>query len=491
MENTLSSLTHSAPINLGRNIAHNQPDVEVLAVLTKSLPTTLDAFDHARGDKDWLSMAVVIVEVGPPGFSSVPYTASKKKESIADLKALYVREQGLTTFYPFAKGKTNKDKGERVEWTQVNDTDTEVSATLKPGLQLSSFLRAETFSEGKFFVSVPEGCSTLPAGSFVYLQVASQNIDQALKGMLIKVKRVLPAPEMKLHCRESLGDILKKKAAEGFPSSMEEADQCTVNGQITISKCCAGSPLRVVATSTKREGFATFDTDKDVFVLVECHPDFDEIELSKSEALAVTGCAHVDRAGVMLNVAISAQALTLLLFHHPSSAAVAGSEASTVAVFAALHVETLLSLDNLMTGIATGHVGSPDFMLATASEGVAWHACNLPITTPQGKRGILFALGRSARYLSSPWNSQTYASLSDGAPGEFLPLSIFMTPLGITAPTLEVLAQEPTDASVDHCKRLLTLQLRTRTHGCGKRSRPTLDSENSQQFDYGQSVQGA
>ena len=64
----------------------NQPNVEALVVLLRDMPLTKGAFDAARND--WVSMQVCVLAVGPPGFSSVPYAASKGKDKETDIQNL-------------------------------------------------------------------------------------------------------------------------------------------------------------------------------------------------------------------------------------------------------------------------------------------------------------------------------------------------------------------------------------------------------------------
>ena len=96
--------------------------------------------------REWVSMSFCVLNVGPPGFSNVPYTNRKKKgEKETNPLMLYDIVDGNTCFHSFEKGKTNKDKGPRVsqfkETVQVDDVDTEVmrdaTTVLESGVMLS------------------------------------------------------------------------------------------------------------------------------------------------------------------------------------------------------------------------------------------------------------------------------------------------------------------------------------------------------------------
>ena len=103
-------------LQLGVNIAANQADVECAAVLLRDMPLNSSGFAAMKGDREWVSMQIGVLAVGPPGFSSVPYTATKKKgEKEANPERLYEVTETGTRFYPFEKGRTNKDKV-NIDW---------------------------------------------------------------------------------------------------------------------------------------------------------------------------------------------------------------------------------------------------------------------------------------------------------------------------------------------------------------------------------------
>jgi len=86
---------------VGTNILARQPDVEVAAMLLRPLPLTAGKFAELAGGKDFMTMQFVVLEVGAPGFSSVPY--GKKGEKAANPLPLYTRTQdgGHTLFHTF------------------------------------------------------------------------------------------------------------------------------------------------------------------------------------------------------------------------------------------------------------------------------------------------------------------------------------------------------------------------------------------------------
>ena len=172
--------------SVGKNISERQPDVEVLAMLMNDAPTNSVAFDSLRRTNEWLSVGFAVVAVGPPGFSSVPYTSGKKDKDEATLPLYSTTEDGKTMFSTFEKVKNNKDRGKRMQEMECEEVVKSATAVLQPGLILSTFVREDTFgSVGAFFVADTQDTpDVLPAGSFVWLQLGVKNNEQAAKGQL-------------------------------------------------------------------------------------------------------------------------------------------------------------------------------------------------------------------------------------------------------------------------------------------------------------------
>jgi hypothetical protein len=178
--------------SVGKNISERQPDVEVLAMLMNDAPTNSVAFDSLRRTNEWLSVGFAVVAVGPPGFSSVPYTSGKKDKDEATLPLYSTTEDGKTMFSTFEKVKNNKDRGKRMQEMECEEGVKSATAVLQPGLILSTFVREDTFgSVGAFFVADTQDTpDVLPAGSFVWLQLGVKNCEQAAKGQLLKFKKM-------------------------------------------------------------------------------------------------------------------------------------------------------------------------------------------------------------------------------------------------------------------------------------------------------------
>lgn len=178
MLDLLCPIVHT-PLRCGTHISKQQPDVEVYAVCLTRIPATKDDFNAARGTRDFVISKFVVLAVGPAGFGRVPYNSKKtagQKEDVG--KPLYQSEDNGVRFHSFEKGKTNKDKGARV------DTE-EGSACLEAGVVLTFFMREEFWEPSK----IDAACS-MEVGSAVCLQIASSNVEACAKGYLLKVKRI-------------------------------------------------------------------------------------------------------------------------------------------------------------------------------------------------------------------------------------------------------------------------------------------------------------
>ena len=213
----------TSTMRMGTNIVARNPDVEIAALVLKDVPVTPESFRELAKDNDWYRFPFMVLNVGPPGFSTVPYTSTKKKgEKDENGQALYEsascgslsktngngKTQMETMFHTFEKGKTNKDRGKRVSLVSMDDGNDSnhddskmqsVSVSMQPGQCMAHFLRSDDFG-GRFFVDGPETLNKMrvvPAYSVVYFQVSSANVEQAKNGRVLKFKRMKVIPSQK------------------------------------------------------------------------------------------------------------------------------------------------------------------------------------------------------------------------------------------------------------------------------------------------------
>lgn len=90
---------------VGNNISSRNPDVEVMALTLSTMPLNMDGFNALDGGRGWVNSKFLILSVGAPGFSSVPYTHNKKSTEKEAGKRLYeVAEDGSTRLFSYEKG---------------------------------------------------------------------------------------------------------------------------------------------------------------------------------------------------------------------------------------------------------------------------------------------------------------------------------------------------------------------------------------------------
>ena len=137
----LRPVSNAVP-SVGSNICPRNPDVEVMAMTLNDTPLTMTGFHEMDGGRGWYNTKFLLLGIGPPGFSSVPYTASKKKGEKEVGKRLYeLADDGVTTrFFTYEPGKTNKDRGVRVAVGAIDEQpDQDLTATLVPGMCITQF----------------------------------------------------------------------------------------------------------------------------------------------------------------------------------------------------------------------------------------------------------------------------------------------------------------------------------------------------------------
>lgn len=201
--------THNpAPLPLGCvSNARGAPDVECAALVLTDVPLIAEAFE---GGRDWAIVKVLLVQVGPPGFSMAPYSSGKPVDK-KELRRLYeLSEEGDTVLYSFKKVSNNKNKGERVEQGETPDGQTvDLRTPLLAGTVVKLFLQKDKVAmnsmgaEGHLvagasgdsspFVNLDNvrvATTKLCAGDCVVVNVRSKNAEQAGKGNLLNVTKL-------------------------------------------------------------------------------------------------------------------------------------------------------------------------------------------------------------------------------------------------------------------------------------------------------------
>jgi len=309
---------------IGTNILTRQPDVEVAAMLLRPLPLTAGKFAELAGGKDFMTIQFVVLEVGGPGFSSVPY--GKKGEKPVNPLPLYTRtpEDGRTLFHTFKKVESNLERGPRSSTEEGENGPIDLACTIAPGLSLSTFIRPDNFKGNVFYngrleggdrskpselqyVKLSEGSrywgtDVIPENTVVFLQVGVCNAEQALKGSMLKVKKIMPADSP-----SSLG-----LALEAMPHSLQAFDdnmQSHKDRFQGLGRTLYAGNTRVMAGAPERSAYSNFDEAAGCFVICDYSADISEVHVA--EALVSEALCCSDRAVCqkMLDVAIAARAI--------------------------------------------------------------------------------------------------------------------------------------------------------------------------------------
>ena len=300
---------HYNTTKCGSYISMTQPDVEVLAIAVTDIPNTQAEFDAKRGGRDFIICKFLVVGVGPPGFGKVPYKHKQKAKKGAveeeQGKGLYESvETSIVKLYAYEKGDTNKDKGVRCD---------DIFGVLCPGLCLTFFLREEMFQASKIISDNP-----ISKMQFVCLQVASSNVTGASAGYLLKLKKIkhIPPPEDLMHALTKM-----PQTEEAYEVLMEQyrSTHPTIKGAISDKldvKYC-------VISSMGRDVFATYD-DEEGFVICNAAINnkegfTDEIVVHQSLVLECFDTPCVKTALKILNIALSTDAVVLLLQTAPET----------------------------------------------------------------------------------------------------------------------------------------------------------------------------
>jgi len=450
--------TH-APLRCGKEIARNQPDVEVFAMALANVPSSKAEFEAARGTREFVIAKFVVLALGPPGFGKVPYN-SKRSVGVKEEqgKPLYEgTDDGRVRFFSFEKGKTNKDKGDRVEAD-------ESSGFLEPGLVLSFFLREEFWDPPKIMPAA-SGEDAVAAGSVVAMQVSSSNVDAAGKGYLLKLKKLkvlssaldLFAVLAKLPQSEDEYDNHASRYRADYPAMKGSLDSSTDTRVFAAHSlgpdACAfgheGGFLISNARTHNREGFCD-----DIFVPTSVARRCLQVD---DETLAVK----------FMNMALAVQALGGIIKTCASNVLLSADDVHPlVALALVLDVNILLSLDVLDTcehkaflrSATPGVFEACDVVVSKTDDHIHWHNTKHKYVTDADTAQIAFTLHAADHCGPADAPRAGCGQLSKGFAGTYKTLSISLV-------------------RRDVASKIVDLEMRVADQSCmnRKRKRPELD----------------
>lgn len=433
----LSEIQSAPCAHVGSNISERQADNEVLAMLLRDIPLTSDEFDKMRGNRQWVSMPIMIIAVGEAGFSSVPYVANSKVKQNIPTKRLYEnKSEGIVTCYPFAKGKTNKDKGNRVETYEDLTTNEQVQAAtnLHPGLCVSSFLREESFSGDKFFINTNDQ-SMLKAGDSVYIQIASANVEQAQKGQLLKFKKVMPA--------NYVDTIIHNQALTHLPRSLQQYDDVIENSKTAnaINKQVYASSAKIFSCVASSFAYAVWEPEKQRFVIVQASQEIPELECPLHLVQKACACVHPEKCLRLLNIALAMSSVHIILSHNIAGKLVLSGDCTAKAFWLYIDFRNLIQLQDLCdSGLTQGCKAYNNIVVNCNENSIVWTNPSYSFEKSAGfECNVWFRLDRQDTDEipdedegtdPSTNNSFTESLITMDVPGPCHRLQVFLLPLG-------------------------------------------------------------
>ena len=184
LKQTMRLFTQGGGCVVGNNIAARQPDVEVLGVFLQDFPLTKPMFDNILKEsakfgkpRDWVSLKFMILKVGPPGFSKVPYAEG---QTYSEVKPLYtLDDKDNVVVHPFEKiPNKNKNRGVRKEfWMEDGGPEIDLRGKIIPGMVLSFCMREDAYSANSVFLDLSKTYKDRIANSnsFAFFQIQKWN----------------------------------------------------------------------------------------------------------------------------------------------------------------------------------------------------------------------------------------------------------------------------------------------------------------------------
>ena len=431
---------------LGKHICTNQPDVEVMALVLNDVPLTSEKFGTMDGGRGWVTMAFTVLQVGPPGFSSVPYTANKKEKESNPLRLYETDDNGATRMYPFEKGKTNKDKGIRVSTFASDVPDAvpiDATTVLENGVMMSTFMRGDDFAltgddkHPKMFVldSAFDGLDAIPANTVVYMQLSASNIDQAKKNQGLKVRKIKSV---------SSGDVLLGSCFSSLPFGERAVGNLMdrSRSQHSLSGMLYRHTLRTFAVRPKASAYAVRD-DAGYFVLCDADDDISEIRFSEFQLLSLVGTRlSIQDALAVINIALSMEALRVVVTLDTSSVKTLQGDMNHEVAVMELDTNQFLQLNNVASfgTWPCHHTSAAKYpcsdqnqlnVYSHAEHCVSWSNPLHVHTTPRlEKRYIVYHMGKVLEEMECSGEAEledTMHFLDKGMAGPFIPLDIYIT----------------------------------------------------------------
>jgi len=298
-------------------VGGNCKDVLALAICTSKLPLTLGSFNEQKTNDWWLANFHILfvdkVDSNNFGWSKAPYD-NKKKIDRNLLKPLYTVDidgefENQTRFWSYKKCNNNMNKGERAP---AVDAEQNTTFVLRNHTNLSFFLREEDYNDTKLIVkrvSENDDKETLPAYSFVILQLATTHMDNVKMGRGLKLRKIFEIPE-----------AVSTACVHFLPETVELFDKChqTSVHNTAIAKQIGRADQALVQYKPNTSAFVDIDNfnikdGKKYFEI--CNQTYENgidgpVYVSAECLLQCMHTKTVDRALRMLDIAFAHEAVT-------------------------------------------------------------------------------------------------------------------------------------------------------------------------------------
>jgi hypothetical protein len=430
---------------VGNNIAAKQPDVEVLGVFLQDFPLSKSEFDKMIKEsakfgktRDWVSLKFMILKVGPPGFSKVPYAEG---QTYAEVKPLYgLDENDNVIVYPFEKiPNKNKNRGERKEFFKdEGGIEVDLKSKLIPGMVLSFCMREEIYNGNSIFLDLSKvsAMETAKANSFAFFQIQSTNDEQAKKGNGIKVK--------KLQVTE---DYSQRTMAHVLPETNQQYEAVQTESKVlSLSKVMYSGGDRILQIKPDRNSYViAIDREKNGYWLSYATEELPYIFINSEIAVKYCCLAEVGNFESMvkniLNVAIASGALSILVRNDKKHDYMMAGEEQNVEI-KAIHLEIMWNKLIMLRDIQDFEMfpakNSENIKMARNKDNmVYWYNPMVTFLSPnkdtqkEEKYRVVWSLKcKEASLKVPPIQGDANNMLSDGFAGKFYPLYLSLMLLG-------------------------------------------------------------
>lgn len=369
----------------------------------------------------------------------------------------------------------------RSEYADIDGNSTNISVVLKPGMCLNDFMRPD-FMQKISMEDMPES-GIVPAFSLVWIQVGSANVEQAVKGRLLKMKR------MKIiSAKEKNACLFNTYQLPSTESDFRMAND--VNMHISLRESIdTRSNCMYLNRFVGRNAYIVQDDagGEQDFLLVDVDKELQVAHLHMQTLSSVLPSASAEEKRKFFNLAICTGAVSVVVRSKPVDAVVLTGETDAFrarVVSVTINYNTMLGLDLLEKTLqnstpsqqgegkcvydadtdAIKFYKGEDFVLWTLNR-VVW---------PHTRKQIHYVL-QTKPTIDDVHEAESWAFIDKSAPGKHHQLKITM---------LEERFEETLNAYQDNIEELpcvMSLQMRPENRNMagilGKRQRPELEFE--------------